>query len=291
MMSAPVYRIHNLWKTYRERSRRRRPPSAGDDFALAIPELEISGGITQAILGHSGSGKSTLLNTLALMDRPDSCSGSLELMVQQIDGSSETFVRSGEDRHLVSKENNKRVSPNFLRREYFGFVFQAGHLHSNLSARQNVMLPLALEGSPISAAGRRSVDLLRRVSVQEKRFRGLPRHLSGGEYHRVAVARALAHEPQIVFADEPTGNLDPRSGRQVMELLHEWREASAARTLFLVTHNVQQAIHYSDRVMLLINGRVVLNKDCSETSAEELFALLEEGRQETAPAEVAALTE
>ncbi|TDR81412.1 ABC transporter ATP-binding protein [Paludibacterium purpuratum] len=178
--------------------------------------LDVYHGDSVAIVGVSGSGKSTLLSLLAGLDLPTS--GEVVLFGQP----------------LMSLDEDGRA---LLRRRQVGFVFQSFQLMSPLTALENVMLPLALAGE--TNARERATDMLARVGLAH-RLRHYPRHLSGGEQQRVALARAFVGGPALLFADEPTGNLDTVSGAQVIELLFELnREQGTA--LVLVTHDADLA--------------------------------------------------
>ena len=175
-------------------------------------DLEIKRGETAAIVGASGSGKSTLLGLLAGLDAPSS--GEITL-----DGT-----------NIVNLDEDERAT---LRSEKVGFVFQNFQLLPALTALENVMLPLELAG--IDSAREKSEEFLSRVGLAE-RFHHYPRTLSGGEQQRVAIARAFASQPLILFADEPTGNLDTTTGATVVELLFGLNEKEGT-TLVLVTHD------------------------------------------------------
>ena len=175
-------------------------------------DLEIKRGETAAIVGASGSGKSTLLGLLAGLDAPSS--GEITL-----DGT-----------NIVNLDEDKRAT---LRSEKVGFVFQNFQLLPALTALENVMLPLELAG--IDEAREKSEEFLSRVGLAE-RFHHYPRTLSGGEQQRVAIARAFASQPVILFADEPTGNLDTTTGATVVELLFGLNKEEGT-TLVLVTHD------------------------------------------------------
>ena len=178
--------------------------------------LSISAGEQVAIIGSSGSGKSTLLSLLAGLDIPTS--GSV-----QIDG--KPFSQLDEDGRAA------------IRATRMGFVFQSFQLLPSLTALENVMLPLQLKNHPDAAA--LSLAALRQVGLSE-RVQHYPKQLSGGEQQRVAIARAFATQPAILFADEPTGNLDHNTGQRIIELLFEMN-ANAGTTLVLVTHDIQLA--------------------------------------------------
>ena len=194
-------------------------------------DLRIAQGEAVAIVGPSGSGKSTLLGLLAGLDRPTQ--GSIWV--------------SGCD---LAKLDEDALA--LLRRDHLGFVFQSFQLLPNLTARENVLLPLELHR--VKDAAVRCDELLRRVGLGA-RGHHYPSQLSGGEQQRVALARAFAPRPRILLADEPTGNLDLKTGADVLSLLFELRE-QAGSTLVLVTHDTTLAAR-ADRVIRLEAGRVV----------------------------------
>jgi putative ABC transport system ATP-binding protein len=207
---------------------------AGPAGALTILEgvgLELARGRSLAITGESGSGKTTLLGLLAGLDRPTT--GSITLTGTRLDA--------------LGEEERAR-----LRRRLVGFVFQSFHLLPALDAEENVMLPLELEGR--GDARQRAAAALERVGLGARR-RHYPHQLSGGEQQRVALARAFVHEPEILFADEPTGNLDQRTGRGIGDLLFELNREHAT-TLVLVTHDPALAARCAHRLVLQL-GRVV----------------------------------
>ena len=192
--------------------------------------LDIARGEAVAILGASGSGKTTLLALLAGLDTP----------------SAGTVHIDGIDLFALDEDGRAR-----LRRERVGFVFQSFQLLPALSAQENVMLPLELAGKP--DARERAADWLGRVGLGPRRGH-YPRQLSGGEQQRVAVARAFAAEPQLLLADEPTGNLDPATGEEVISLMFELNR-DAGSTLVLVTHDRSVAARCG-RILTIDAGRV-----------------------------------
>jgi len=194
---------------------------------FADVDLDLAPGEYVAVMGESGSGKSTLLNLIAGLDHPDR--GSIE-----IDGVD--LATMNDDALTV------------LRRRRLGFVFQAFHVLPYLTVAQNVALPLSLLGVDGKETTRRVSTLLSKVGLAE-RDASMPRELSGGELQRVAIARALVHRPQLVLADEPTGNLDADSAAQVLRLLRE-RVKSQGAAGILVTHS-RAAANTADRVLLL----------------------------------------
>lgn len=193
--------------------------------------LELKSGASLAITGASGSGKTTLLGLLAGLDVASS--GHIEMFGQSL-------------QHL---DEEQRAA---LRRNQVGFVFQSFHLIPTLTALDNVLLPLELTAQ--ASARKLALDALERVGLSA-RLRHYPGKLSGGEQQRVALARAFAGNPQLLFADEPTGNLDHVSGQRIIELLFELNSAKAT-SLVLVTHDLQLASH-CDRHARLEQGRLV----------------------------------
>ncbi len=198
---------------------------------LAAIDLEINAGESVAVVGASGSGKTTLLGIVAGLDLP----------------SAGRVTLGGHDLTALDEEGRARV-----RGEMVGFVFQSFQLLGSLTALENVMLPGELRGDADAAAHAR--DLLARVGL-ERRGSHYPRQLSGGEQQRVAIARAFASRPQVLFADEPTGNLDTVTGAKVIELLFELNREFDT-TLVLVTHDAALAGR-CDRIIELDAGRIV----------------------------------
>ncbi|HEX5360532.1 MAG TPA: ABC transporter ATP-binding protein [Fluviicoccus sp.] len=206
---------------------------AGPDGTLTIlqqMDFTVRAGESIAIVGASGSGKSTLLGLLAGLDTPSG--GSVTLL--------------GRDLGQLDEDGRAEV-----RQRHVGFVFQSFHLLPHLSALENVLLPLSLAGREDRAL---AMDCLQRVGLGE-RLQHTPRQLSGGEQQRVAIARAFACRPQILFADEPTGNLDARTGQQIIELLFAMNREQGA-TLVLVTHDPALA-QRCGRSLRLDSGRLL----------------------------------
>jgi len=213
--------------------------SGGQPLTILHPlDYTIASGQFVAIVGPSGSGKSTLLGLLAGLDGPTS--GSIV-----IDGTDITTL--GEDRLAR------------LRGEKIGFVFQFFHLVPSLTAFENVLIPMEIAGRRDATA--RARELLQEVGLTE-RAHHYPSQLSGGEQQRIAIARALANDPPIVLADEPTGNLDSATGRHVMDLLMRVHQARST-TLVLVTHDAELAT-LADTRLVLRDGRQVMNPSAVE---------------------------
>ena len=204
----------------------------GDEEVHALVELSLTlePGELVALVGPSGCGKSTALNLVAAVDRPDR--GSVRVCGVDVTRASE--------RELVT-----------LRRRHIGMVFQAFHLVPHLTVAENIALPLALDGRRDRS---RVLELIGRVGL-DHRAKHYPSELSGGEQQRTAIARALAHGPRVVVADEPTGNLDSRTGESVIALLDELRRTEGAG-LLLATHD-QRVAGAADRVCKLDDGRLV----------------------------------
>ena len=198
-----------------------------DDVSLSIREHEFV-----AIIGQSGSGKSTFMNMLGCLDRPDS--GEITLDGTDI---------------LKCKEKELSV----IRNKKIGFIFQQFHLLPKLSALENVELPLIYQGMPTKKRREKAVKALKAVGL-EKRMNHKPNQLSGGQQQRVAIARALVGEPSLILADEPTGNLDSRSGKEIMMLLHNLYEEG--NTIVLITHDNNVAME-APRQVQISDGKII----------------------------------
>ena len=198
-----------------------------DDVSLSIKEHEFV-----AIIGQSGSGKSTFMNMLGCLDRPDSGEISLD----------------GTD---ILKCKEKELS--VIRNKKIGFIFQQFHLLPKLSALENVELPLIYQGMPTKKRREKAVKALKAVGL-EKRMNHKPNQLSGGQQQRVAIARALVGEPSLILADEPTGNLDSRSGKEIMMLLHNLYEEG--NTIVLITHDNNVAME-APRQVQISDGKII----------------------------------
>ncbi len=218
-------RFHDLTKSYYEGELRR--------VVLQNAHAEFSPGEMTVILGRSGSGKSTLLNLVSGIDAPDG--GQI-----WVDGRDLTAL-SERDRTL-------------FRRARIGFIFQFFNLIPTLTVGENVSLPLELNRVPRAEAREKAEALLDSVGLRD-RWDTFPEKLSGGEQQRVALARALVHDPLLILADEPTGNLDEETGSQVLSLLTRLAREQG-RTLLMVTHS-QEAASHADRVLRLTHGQLV----------------------------------
>jgi len=220
-----VVQLRAVRKTYRE-GRKERLVLDDADASFYRGELAV-------LIGKSGSGKSTLLNLVGGIDLPDA---------------GQVFV-DGTDLATLAEEERT-----LFRRHHIGFIFQFFNLIPTLTVAENVLLPLELQGRDGVSEREKVAELLDRVGLGD-RGASFPEQLSGGEQQRVAIARALAHEPALVLADEPTGNLDEETSHEVMSLLEELvRERG--KTLILVTHS-RQVVDRADRVLRIAGGRFV----------------------------------
>jgi ABC-type lipoprotein export system ATPase subunit/ABC-type lipoprotein release transport system permease subunit len=224
--------------------------------ALNKINLEIGQGEFVALVGPSGSGKSTLLNLLGGLDRPSS--GQVKVNGLALDQAGEEELSNH-------------------RRQNVGFIFQTFNLLPTLTALENVALPLMLSGNGLAERSKRAEELLQRVGLG-KRIHHKPTELSGGEQQRAAIARALVNQPDLILADEPTGNLDSATGAEVMKLLRELNGERGV-TLVLVTHNPDVAA-YADRIVHLFDGEISEIESTSKAPSEE-FSRVEGGRPTT----------
>jgi putative ABC transport system ATP-binding protein len=237
----PVLSIRAATKTY--------GTATAPVTALDAVSVDIEAGRFTSIMGPSGSGKSTLMNLAAGLDDPTSG----EVWLDQ-----HPLHRLGDEERTV------------LRRTHVGFVFQAYNLVPTLTAYENVMLPFELAGRRLSDEDRAWVDrLLDDLGLDERRDHR-PSQLSGGQQQRVAIARALGSRPRIVIADEPTGNLDTRSSREVLDLLRSAVD-DYGQSIVMVSHDPVAASR-ADRVLLIADGRIV--GDHEDCTAEEIAGLL-----------------
>ena len=206
----------------------------GERAVLQRVDLRIGEGECVALLGRSGSGKSTLLNLLAGIDTPDE---------------GEIMIRGQCINRLSERERT------LFRRRHIGFVYQLFNLISTLTVEENIGLPLELNGVGETEISKKVARLLGEIGLGDRRS-AFPDRLSGGEQQRVAVARALIHEPALILADEPTGNLDGETGRRVLDLLTDLSRRYG-RTLIIVTHSLAVA-RAADRVVTLKDGVLTL---------------------------------
>jgi putative ABC transport system ATP-binding protein len=209
--------------------------------ALRGVSLEVERGKLTAVMGPSGSGKSTLMHILAALDRPTS--GEIWIAGTKLGSLSDTEITK-------------------LRRKHIGFVFQFFNLLPMLTAEENVVLPLTIAGEKPEAAWRE--ELLKEVGLDDRRSHR-PAELSGGQQQRVAIARALISRPTVVFADEPTGNLDSRTSGEILELMRKSVE-SLEQTTVMVTHDPRAAA-IADRILFLADGLIVRDMPRAESSA------------------------
>lgn len=205
----------------------------GDATSIALDEvsLTIAAGECVAVMGPSGSGKSTLMNVIGLLDRP-------------------TY---GE--YLLNGKNVSRLRANQrarYRRDRIGFIFQSFNLLPRLTALDNIALPLLYKGMSVGRRNRKAWDMLERVGLGDRAYY-YPRQLSGGQTQSIAIARALVNTPELIIADEPTGNLDTNSSRLVMELLSEIHKTG--NTIIFVTHN-PELTRYATRVVYMQDGAI-----------------------------------
>lgn len=210
----------------------------GDDViveALRGVDLEIKKGEFVAIVGPSGSGKSTLMHMIGILDKPTSGVVSLE----------------GEE---IGKQKEEHLA--VLRNKYIGFVFQAFNLLSKTSAKENVELPLIYSGDKKSEREKKAIEGLTKVGLGD-RLDHTPAQLSGGQQQRVAIARALVTKPSLILADEPTGNLDSKSGIEIMALLKDLNKNG--NTIVLVTHDMETARN-AKRIVSIKDGLIVSDK-------------------------------
>ncbi len=218
-----VIETRDVWKIY----------GRGDAQTIALcgVSIKIDPGEFVAIMGPSGSGKSTLMHIIGLLDTPTKG----QVLIKGVDAS-----RLSEDERAI------------LRRKTIGFVFQQYNLSPSLTALENVELPMIFAGVPKDVRRKRAKELLEMVDMGN-RLNHYPNQLSGGQQQRVAIARALANDPEIILADEPTGNLDTERGEKVMEIFHRLNEQG--KTIVLVTHDPEVAKH-AERVIKIRDGRL-----------------------------------
>ncbi len=224
-----IIEIKNLYKLYR----------LGDTFVRALDgvSLEVYEGEFCAIVGTSGSGKSTMLNMLAGLEKPTKG----EIII--------------DEQHIESMSEDQLVQ---LRREKVGFIFQSFQLIGSMNAIENVALPLSFRGIPRAKRLQMADKMLDLVKLHKQKEH-FPNQMSGGQQQRVGVARALVVNPKIIFADEPTGNLDSHTSEEVMQLMQNIVR-NQKKTLIMVTHDNHLA-EYADRVFHIIDGKIVKIED------------------------------
>lgn len=219
-----MIKVENLQKVFRTED--------VETWALNHVSLEIRAGEFVAIMGPSGCGKSTLLNILGLLDNP----------------TGGKYYLKGTEVGQFDEQQRTR-----LRRGLIGFVFQSFNLIEELTVAENIELPLLYMGVPAAERAERVREVMKRVQISH-RSAHYPRQLSGGQQQRVAIARAVVERPELILADEPTGNLDSQNGIKVMELLRELNHSGT--TILMVTHSERDA-SYAKRVINLFDGKIV----------------------------------
>ncbi|WP_054740663.1 ABC transporter ATP-binding protein [Cellulosilyticum ruminicola] len=228
-----VIEVEHLWKTFQ----------LGNQEVEIIKDIsfQINQGEFVSIMGPSGSGKSTLLYLLGSLDKPTK--GSIKVNGMEI-----------------SMMHDKQQS--IMRRKDIGFVFQFYNLIPNLNVKENIMLPVLLDGKKLSAYKKNLDEILEIVGLTERKNH-LPRELSGGQQQRVAIARALINEPNIILADEPIGNLDSKSGNEIMKLFQRINKEKG-KTIIQVTHSLESA-NYGQRILYVKDGSIQ-NKEVNKES-------------------------
>ena len=236
-MAEHLIEVKNVYKIYN--------PGENEVRALDGINVTIDRGEFVAIVGHSGSGKSTFMNMLGCLDSPTSGD-------YYLDGVNVAGMTDDE----LSDIRNKQI----------GFIFQGFNLIPSLSAQENVELPLVYRGLPAAERRELAEEALARVGMENRRSHK-PSELSGGQQQRVAIARAIAARPPIIMADEPTGNLDTKSGEDVMQILHELN--AEGRTIVLITHDNDIA-RQATRAIRIIDGKVVSDSLASELQKHDV---------------------
>jgi len=223
-MSKTVLELKNVSKIYQM-----------DDVgvkALDNVNLKIDNGEFVSIMGPSGSGKSTMMNLIGCLDRPTHG----KVLIDGID---------------TSKLNDNKLAK--IRGKKIGFVFQTFNLINRLNALENVMLPMWFEGVPAKEREIKGKEILKSVGLVKREYH-MPNQLSGGERQRVAIARALANDPDVILADEPTGSLDSKSGKEILKIFHHLNEKG--RTIIIITHEPKVGKH-AKRKVKLFDGKIV----------------------------------
>ena len=232
MTSEPIIKLENVWKVYQL--------GKVELAALRGISLDINRGDFVTIMGPSGSGKSTLLNMIGSLDFPTK---------------GRVFLK-GKDISLMSENQLSQ-----LRGRTIGFVFQEFNLLPNLDVLENITLPMVFQGVSLENRKARAEDLASSLGLKE-RILHQPAELSGGERQRVAIARAFANDPEVVIADEPTGNLDSITGKKVMEILADFHNKEG-KTVVVVTHDPNIA-GYSEKIVNIKDGQITINHQQAE---------------------------
>ena len=228
-MKESIIKLQDVWKTYKM--------GEVEVNALKGVSLSINQGEFVAITGSSGSGKSTMMNIVGCLDIPTK--GSVYL-----------------DSRDISKLNESDLAQ--IRGMKIGFIFQQFNLIPTLNALENVMLPLEFQDMPTDVARKKSIEILNKVGLGD-RMDHLPSQLSGGQQQRVAIARSLSNNPDVILGDEPTGNLDSKTGSDVLEMLQGlWKKEG--KTIIMVTHDLKLA-SYAKRIVHLKDGQIVKKED------------------------------
>jgi putative ABC transport system ATP-binding protein len=227
-MKEPIIKLENVWRTYQL--------GKTQVHALRGLSLEILPGAFVAIMGSSGSGKSTLLNIVGCLDTPSQ---------------GKVFLKN-KDISLMTESQLAQ-----FRGKILGFIFQEFNLLTNLSAVENVMLPMIFQGVPLKERRQKAEDLLISVDLQD-RISHEPGELSGGQRQRVAIARAFANDPEVIIADEPTGNLDSSTGRKIMEMLVNFHQKDG-KTVVVVTHDPKIA-GYAEQIINIEDGKIISDR-------------------------------
>jgi len=227
MITEKIIKLENTWKVYQL--------GKVELIALKNVNLDVNPGDFVTIMGASGSGKSTLLNIIGCLDSPTK---------------GKVFLKN-KDTSLLSEDELSQ-----LRGKTIGFVFQEFNLLPNLDALENVMMPMIFQGTPIEQRKKRAHDLLVSVGLGARIYHQ-PAELSGGERQRIAIARAFANDPELVIADEPTGNLDSTTGKKIMEILTDFHKREG-KTIIVVTHDPHIA-EYSEKIVDIKDGEITID--------------------------------
>jgi len=239
-----LFQLNNIQKTYPSESKP----------ALNIKKLTIPGNCLVAVIGYSGSGKTTLLNILGLLDRPDKNSEA-KLMYNQVD--------------LLKIRNINK-----FRRGAYGFVFQEGYLLNNFTGIQNINIPLYINGLKYH---KDKIDsILKNIGLNEDLIQKPHSDVSGGEAQRIAIGRAIVHQPNVILADEPTSSLDYDIGMEVMSYFKQWCVNGYNRTVIWVTHNIHQALELADYIIVLKNG-IADGPHPTPENEDQLLSMLRQG--------------